>query len=93
MDMQELARIPGRRPKLLQVLKVEDPDRQGAANLAAFNERLWAMTVMPLRYFREVALWLFRYTASMQMGQGNPLLTVTLSSACSARQGCLKTHV
>lgn len=39
-------------------------------HLGAFNERLWAMTAAPLRYFRSIALWLFKTTAALQVGQG-----------------------
>ena len=65
--LQELLRIPVRHPKLLGPLKADDPKRAGVANLAAFNDRLWVMTGMPLRYFQEVALWLFQHTAALEL--------------------------
>ena len=39
-------------------------------DLGAFNERLFTMTALPLRYFQGVALWLFKITASLQVGRG-----------------------
>lgn len=49
---------------------MEEPGRRGVPHLGAFNVRLWAMTAAPLRHFRDIALWLFRTTASLQVGPG-----------------------
>ena len=65
--MQELLRIPIRRPKLLPMLKADDPTRVGVASLGAFNDRLWQLTSTPLRYFQEVAFWLFQHTAALEL--------------------------
>lgn len=69
-NAQALVSIPWRRPKLAAQLRAEDLNRRAVPHLGAFNERLWAMTAAPLRYFRSVALWLFRTTAALQVGQG-----------------------
>ena len=69
-SLQELLRIPVRHPKLLAVLKADDPKRVGVTSLAAFNARVWHMTGMPLRYFQEVAFWLLQHTAALEMQDG-----------------------
>jgi len=68
--VQELLRIPVRHRKLLAVLQADDPKRVGVTSLAAFNDRLWHMTGMPLRYFQEVAFWLLQHTAALEVQEG-----------------------
>ena len=78
---QELLRIPVRHPKLLAMLRAEDPKRVGVANLAAFNDRLWRMTDRPLRYFQEVAFWVLQHTAALELQDTGPrsgILTTAL---------------
>lgn len=70
LNSQELVRIPCRRPKLLARLQVPEASRRAVLDLGAFNERLFGMTALPLRYFQGVALWLFKITTSLQVGQG-----------------------
>ena len=72
VPVQELLRIPIRRPKLLAILLADDPKRIGVASLGAFNDRLWRMTGVPLRYFQEVAFWLFQHTAALELQDGGP---------------------
>ena len=70
--MQALLRILIRRPKLLAILKAADPKRVGVVSLGAFNDRLWRQTSVPLRYFQEVAFWLFQHTASLELQDDGP---------------------
>jgi len=70
LNLQELVRIPYRRPKLLARLQIPEASRRAVLDLGAFNERLFGMTALPLRYFQGVALWLFKITTGLQVGQG-----------------------
>jgi hypothetical protein len=88
--VQELLRIPIRRPKLLAVLKADDPKRIGVASLAAFNDRLWRMTSVPLRYFQEVAFWLFQHTAALELQDNGPRAGEECKGGLAQKLGLLK---
>ncbi len=57
-------------------------------SLTAFNDRLWRMTGMPLRYFQEVAFWLLQHTAALEVREDGQRAG-RLLDACSMAGPCL----